>query len=267
MKSYIIEVTGENSCNKCLALQGQVFSLDEAEVGVNFPPIHPNCNCSIIVSDKEANEMELDLDVDDYIAENGINVLNVPNRTNQVDFLNSILKGSVLEQLRTGIPWQVTMAQAAQETGWGSSVMVDNYSGQDSNNLFGIKYIGSPSDTGKFVRVWTTEYIDESELGQWEKEQARWALNGEPLVNTGDKDSKGRLKIKVIQPFKVFSSRDESIVGHSQTLSGDVYAKAAKYMGDPYAYLKAISDIYATDSNYYKDVASIITMYLDWIGK
>lgn len=29
-------------------LDGQVFRLDEAIIGVNFPPIHPNCRCTIL---------------------------------------------------------------------------------------------------------------------------------------------------------------------------------------------------------------------------
>lgn len=34
-------------CEVCQILNGQSFRLDEAEVGVNMPPIHPNCKCTI----------------------------------------------------------------------------------------------------------------------------------------------------------------------------------------------------------------------------
>lgn len=32
----------------CGDLNGQTFSVDEAEAGINFPPIHPNCLCIVI---------------------------------------------------------------------------------------------------------------------------------------------------------------------------------------------------------------------------
>ncbi|MGD9566749.1 MAG: glucosaminidase domain-containing protein [Sedimentibacter sp.] len=44
---------------------------------------------------------------------------------------------------RTGMSAALQTAQAILETGWGQSVPVDKYSGQFSNNLFGIKGTGS----------------------------------------------------------------------------------------------------------------------------
>lgn len=34
-------------CDICMELNGQSFSLDEAEPGLNLPPMHPNCKCTI----------------------------------------------------------------------------------------------------------------------------------------------------------------------------------------------------------------------------
>lgn len=34
-------------CEDCQVLNGQNFLLDEAEPGINLPPIHPNCKCTI----------------------------------------------------------------------------------------------------------------------------------------------------------------------------------------------------------------------------
>ncbi len=34
-------------CEDCLALNGRAFPVDEAEPGLNLPPIHPNCKCTI----------------------------------------------------------------------------------------------------------------------------------------------------------------------------------------------------------------------------
>lgn len=36
----------ETGCAECRALDGKVFWVNEEEVGVNSPPIHPNCRCS-----------------------------------------------------------------------------------------------------------------------------------------------------------------------------------------------------------------------------
>ena len=38
----------EYPCEECLALDGKTFSFLEMEEGVNCPPIHPNCRCTII---------------------------------------------------------------------------------------------------------------------------------------------------------------------------------------------------------------------------
>ena len=35
-------------CPKCAIVNNQKFKLEEAEVGVNFPPMHPNCKCHIV---------------------------------------------------------------------------------------------------------------------------------------------------------------------------------------------------------------------------
>ena len=37
----------DDTCEACSALNGQVFDVDKAVEGVNLPPMHPNCRCSI----------------------------------------------------------------------------------------------------------------------------------------------------------------------------------------------------------------------------
>lgn len=34
-----------NTCDFCAALDGQIFNLEDAQEGVNYPPIHLNCQC------------------------------------------------------------------------------------------------------------------------------------------------------------------------------------------------------------------------------
>jgi len=41
---YKVLTDGDN-CDRCNALEGQVFRISDACAGENFPPMHPNCNC------------------------------------------------------------------------------------------------------------------------------------------------------------------------------------------------------------------------------
>lgn len=38
----------DDTCEEDRELDGKIFKLDEAVVGVNYPPIHPNCRCSVL---------------------------------------------------------------------------------------------------------------------------------------------------------------------------------------------------------------------------
>lgn len=44
----ILSAHDERVCEKCKAMNGKRFRLDEAEVGVNFPPFHPNDRCCVL---------------------------------------------------------------------------------------------------------------------------------------------------------------------------------------------------------------------------
>lgn len=38
----------ERTCEQCSPLNMQVFNMEDAEVGVNYPPLHPNCRCTVL---------------------------------------------------------------------------------------------------------------------------------------------------------------------------------------------------------------------------
>jgi len=63
---------------------------------------------------------------------------------------------AVASQRQTGMSAALQTAQAILETGWGQSVPVDKYSGQKSNNLFGIK--GSGPNGSVISNTWE-EYM------------------------------------------------------------------------------------------------------------
>ena len=47
----------DDTCEACSALNGQVFDVDKAVEGVNLPPMHPNCRCSIAGYPKAPNRV------------------------------------------------------------------------------------------------------------------------------------------------------------------------------------------------------------------
>jgi len=49
VKKYkYISLESPTTCADCDALDGQIFDVDDAEEGVNFPLMHPNCQCTVI---------------------------------------------------------------------------------------------------------------------------------------------------------------------------------------------------------------------------
>ena len=48
-KYKIVKSENDNICEKCQAMDGKEFSIDEAVIGETAPPFHPNCGCSIAI--------------------------------------------------------------------------------------------------------------------------------------------------------------------------------------------------------------------------
>lgn len=44
----ILAAHDTRTCDVCRALDGKIFPIDKAEVGVNYPPLHPNGRCTIL---------------------------------------------------------------------------------------------------------------------------------------------------------------------------------------------------------------------------
>ena len=69
-KYRFFSLEADNSCEECTDLDGNVYDVDDAQEGVNLPPIHPNCQCWIVeYEDENTNDMpttdELMADEDD----------------------------------------------------------------------------------------------------------------------------------------------------------------------------------------------------------
>lgn len=44
---WIAEPNSDRTCETCLDLHGKIFEISDSRVGVELPPIHPNCRCSV----------------------------------------------------------------------------------------------------------------------------------------------------------------------------------------------------------------------------
>lgn len=61
-----------------------------------------------------------------------------PNFNEPQDFVSALIEPAKSVQEKIGVPFQVIIAQAALETGWGQKIIKDQ-NGSSSNNLFNIK--------------------------------------------------------------------------------------------------------------------------------
>lgn len=188
------------------------------------------------------------------------------NRINGINFLEPFFEVALEEQLRTGVPWQVTLSQIACESSWGKREVYDEYTHEQSFNLFGIKYFGKIEDEEKYVRSWTKEDINRNDLDEWKKEQKKWALNDEELEIVKTLEN-GKIEIKVIQPFRRYQSYLESIHNHSEVLLDDRYLEAWEHEDNPYIYMAIISPIYASGTEYENTTVSIMRDYFSWDDK
>lgn len=52
-KYRFLSLEAVNSCQECTDLDGNVYDVDDAQEGVNLPPMHPNCQCWIVEYEDE----------------------------------------------------------------------------------------------------------------------------------------------------------------------------------------------------------------------
>lgn len=71
----------------------------------------------------------------------------------QQKFFDKVYAAAKKNEAKTGIPAEITTAQAILESNWGKNVPTDINTKQSSNNLFGIKANGKQ----KYVQAWTHE--------------------------------------------------------------------------------------------------------------
>jgi kumamolisin len=130
-----------------------------------------------------------------------------------------IIKAAQASQQKWGIPASITLAQWAQESGWGKHMP------PGSNNPFGIKATGNQP----FVQVPTREFFN----GQWVVVQAKF-----------------RAFSSIADSFDAHAQL---------LATSPAYAVARSFENDPAKFANALTGVYATDPNYGAELNSIIS--------
>lgn len=130
-----------------------------------------------------------------------------------------------------GIPWEIIMAQAALESGWGNSKLTQN-----ANNFFGIKAGSS----------WTGPVI---------------------IMPTKEQDSSGNV-YTVNAAFRVYTSPEAGFNGYADFIHDNPrYSKALDYPNDMLKYITEIKNAgYATDVKYVQLVMSAAQSVINVLG-
>lgn len=141
-------------------------------------------------------------------------------------------------QKKTGIHALAVIAQAAQETGWGKTIV--------GNMMFGVKAKAN-TPANKKQLLTTTEYHSTNTVKY-------------PVIISIEKQSNGKYKYKVKDYFMKYDSPKESFDDHSDFFfRNQRYAKALAVKNDANKFIDEIAKAgYATDPNYATSLKSII---------
>ncbi|NQY86523.1 MAG: flagellar assembly peptidoglycan hydrolase FlgJ [Colwellia sp.] len=141
-----------------------------------------------------------------------------PSFSEPKDFVSALIEPAKSVQEKIGVPFQVIIAQAALETGWGQKIIKDQ-NGSSSNNLFNIK-----ADNG-----WVGASIQKESL---EFEQGAM--------------------VKKSSPFRAYQSLTESVNDYVSFLTdNDRYQEALQNPSDVEHFVHSLQKAgYATDPQY-----------------
>jgi len=151
------------------------------------------------------------------------------------DFVTALTEPAQAVQSKLGVPFEVVIAQAALETGWGQKI-IQTESGQSSHNLFNIKA------------------------------DSRWQ---------GDKTTKETLEfergamVKKKEPFRVYESITESVNDYINFLSSsDRYKGALENTGNVEHFLHKLQGAgYATDPKYAEKILGTLGTVTSLLSK
>ncbi|TMM43086.1 flagellar assembly peptidoglycan hydrolase FlgJ [Colwellia ponticola] len=151
------------------------------------------------------------------------------------DFVSALVAPAQKVQQQLGVPFEVVIAQAALETGWGQKI-IKGQNGDSSNNLFNIKA------------------------------DSRWA---------GDKVTKDTLEfeqgamVKKSEPFRTYQSLSDSVDDYINFLStSERYQEALQSSGNVEHFLQGLQKAgYATDPQYADKILGTLKTVTNLLAK
>jgi len=189
-----------------------------------------------VVKDSSANQdPNKDRQTNGSIAAQAANLLQSPTFKEPKDFVTALTTDAKRVQDKINVPFEVVIAQAALETGWGQKIIKTN-SGESSNNLFNIK--ADSRWTGEKVHKETLEFEDGA-------------------------------MVKKREPFRVYESIGESVNDYLNLLTqSERYQGALEKSTDVEQFLHSLQSAgYATDPKYAKKIMGTLRTVTGLLNK
>ena len=192
-------------------------------------------NISLAKGAATQQDLNRDRQTNGTLAAQAANLLQIPVFAKPKDFVTALTPEAKKVQDRINVPFEVVIAQAALETGWGQKIIKTD-SGKSSNNLFNIKA------------------------------DSRWA---------GEKTHKETLEfengamVKKREPFRVYDSIGESVNDYLNLLTGsERYQGALEQSTNVEQFLHNLQGAgYATDPNYAKKIIGTLRTVTSLLNK
>lgn len=158
-----------------------------------------------------------------------------PHFSEPKDFVSALTKPAQKVQQELGVPFEVVIAQAALETGWGKKIIKDN-NGTSSNNLFNIKA------------------------------DSRW--DGDKVAKDTLEFEQGNM-VKKSAPFRMYESLNDSVNDYVNFLStNDRYQNALENSKNVEHFLQGLQKAgYATDPQYANKIMATLRTVTSLISK
>lgn len=155
------------------------------------------------------------------------NIATSANFNEPKDFVTALAEPAKLVEKKLNVPYQVVIAQAALETGWGQKI-IEQANGKSSNNLFNIKA------------------------------DRRW--DGEKAIKETLEYEQGSM-VKKREPFRVYNTIMDSVNDYINFLSNsDRYKDALQKSTNVEHFLQGLQKAgYATDPNYAKKIMGTLS--------
>jgi len=151
------------------------------------------------------------------------------------DFVSALIAPAKKVQQQLGVPFEVVIAQAALETGWGQKI-IKSQDGDSSNNLFNIKA------------------------------DSRWA--GDKVIKDTLEFEQGTM-IKKSEPFRTYQSLNDSVDDYINFLStSERYQEALQSSGNVEHFLQGLQKAgYATDPQYADKILGTLKTVTNLLAK